>query len=60
MLRGRVRAAAFLGALARYWIDAAGMEWIVDQPAPGERRYEGEVYLVLDPERTHVLAGENV
>jgi hypothetical protein len=55
VLRGRVRRAAFLGALARYWIDAAGIQWIVDQPAPGERWYEGEVCLVLDPERTHVL-----
>ncbi|MDR7554210.1 MAG: ABC transporter ATP-binding protein [Armatimonadota bacterium] len=58
VLRGRVRTAAFLGAVARYWIQAAGMEWIVDQPAPGERWYDGEVYLVLDPERTHVLPGD--
>ncbi|MCL6552990.1 MAG: ABC transporter ATP-binding protein [Firmicutes bacterium] len=58
VLRGRVRTVAFLGALARYWVQAAGMEWIVDQPAPGERWYDGEVYLVLDPERTHVLPGE--
>jgi len=54
-LRGRVRTSAFLGGLARYWVEAMGMEWIVDQPAPGERMFEGEVYLLLMPDRMHVL-----
>jgi hypothetical protein len=41
--------------LARYWVEAMGMEWMVDQPAPGERMFEGEVYLLLSPDRMHVL-----
>jgi ABC-type Fe3+/spermidine/putrescine transport system ATPase subunit len=56
VLRGRVKTAAFLGGLARYWVEAVGMEWIVDHPAPGERMFAGEVYLALSPERMHVLA----
>ena len=56
-LRGRVTTSAFLGAQARYWIDAHGMEWIVDQPSPGERVFSGEVALVLTPDRIHLLPG---
>ncbi|MDR7544803.1 MAG: ABC transporter ATP-binding protein [Armatimonadota bacterium] len=54
-LRGRVKTSAFLGGLARYWVETMGMEWIVDQPAPGERMFDGEVYLALAPEHMHVL-----
>ncbi len=54
-LRGNVKNAAFLGGLARYWIEAVGREWIVDHAAPGERLLRGEVYLTLAPERMHVL-----
>jgi ABC-type Fe3+/spermidine/putrescine transport system ATPase subunit len=54
-LRGRVKTAAFLGGLARYWVQAMDMEWVVDQAAPGERMFTGEVYLALAPERMHVL-----
>jgi ABC-type Fe3+/spermidine/putrescine transport system ATPase subunit len=57
VLRGRVKNMAFLGGLVRYWIDAAGMEWVVDQPAPGERTFAGEVFLVLSQEQMHVLQG---
>ena len=56
VVRGRVKTSAFLGGLARYWVDALGMEWIVDQPAPGERMFAGDVFLVLSPDRMHVLA----
>jgi ABC-type Fe3+/spermidine/putrescine transport system ATPase subunit len=56
-LRGRVKNMAFLGGLARYWVDALGMEWIVDQPAPGERQFAGEVFLALSQEQMHVLQG---
>ncbi len=57
-LRGRVKNSAFLGGLARYWVEALGMEWIVDEAAPGERMFAGEVTLVLAPERMHVLYGQ--
>ncbi len=56
-LRGHVTTSAFLGAQARYWIRAHDMEWIVDQPSPGERVFSGEVSLVLTPDRIHVLPG---
>ncbi|MGQ0551308.1 MAG: ABC transporter ATP-binding protein [Armatimonadota bacterium] len=55
LLRGRVKTSAFLGGLARYWVDALGMEWIVDHPAPGDRMFAGEVFLALTPDRMHVL-----
>jgi ABC-type Fe3+/spermidine/putrescine transport system ATPase subunit len=55
VLRGHVKTSAFLGTLARYWVDVLGAEWIVDQPAPGERMFGGDVFLTLTPERTHVL-----
>ena len=54
-LRGRVKNVAFLGGLARYWVEAVGREWIVDHAAPGEQLLSGEVYLTLAPERMHVL-----
>ncbi|MDR7420034.1 MAG: ABC transporter ATP-binding protein [Armatimonadota bacterium] len=59
VLRGRVKASAFLGGIARYWVDALGMEWIVDQAAPGERMFAGDVSLMLAPERMHVLRGHD-
>lgn len=58
-LRGRVKTMAFLGGLARYWVDALGMEWIVDHPSPGERKFDGEVFLVLAQEQMHVLQGRS-
>ena len=55
VLRGRITAASFLGTLARYWVDAGGTGWIVDVPAPGETVLVGEVYLLLPPDKIHVL-----
>jgi ABC-type Fe3+/spermidine/putrescine transport system ATPase subunit len=55
-LRGVIRRSAFLGSLCRYWIEAAGHEWLVDQHAPGERVHEGEVWLEFSPDRIHLLA----
>jgi ABC-type Fe3+/spermidine/putrescine transport system ATPase subunit len=54
-LQGQVTTYAFLGSLARYWVRALGMEWIVDQPSPGEGILSGEVSLLLAPDRVHVL-----
>ncbi|MDR7484415.1 MAG: ABC transporter ATP-binding protein [Armatimonadota bacterium] len=54
-LRGTVLGSAFLGGVARYWVGAMGMEWVVDQAAPGETAFSGEVYLALAPDRMHVL-----
>ncbi|MDQ7820241.1 MAG: ABC transporter ATP-binding protein [Armatimonadota bacterium] len=55
VLPGRITASSFLGTLARYWVAAGGITWIVDVPAPGETVYEGEVFLEIPPERVHVL-----
>ncbi len=57
-LRGTVRTSAFLGGLARYWVEAMGREWVVDQPAPGEGTFSGEVFMVLSPDRMHILGDE--
>jgi hypothetical protein len=58
VLRGRVKSSAFLGVMARYWVEALGMEWVVDHPAPGQTMFTGDVYLALSPERTHVLPAD--
>lgn len=55
VLRGRVTASSFLGTLARYWVDAAGLHWIVDVPAPGEGLLSGEVFVEVPRERIHLL-----
>ncbi len=60
VLRGRIKTSAFLGGLARYWVNAQGIEWIVDQPAPGERMFAGDVFLALTPDRMHVLTDHYV
>jgi ABC-type enterochelin transport system substrate-binding protein len=52
-------ASSFLGTLARYWVTAAGLTWIVDVPSPGETVYEGEVFLEIPPERVHVLRADD-
>jgi ABC-type Fe3+/spermidine/putrescine transport system ATPase subunit len=53
---GRVKRSAFLGEVRRYWVEASGREWIVDQPDPGEVELSGEVRLLVDLERAHALA----
>jgi len=58
VLRGRIKSSAFLGVMARYWVEALGMEWIIDQPAPGEGMFSGEVSLVLSPDRMHILSAD--
>jgi ABC-type Fe3+/spermidine/putrescine transport system ATPase subunit len=58
VLRGRITAMSFLGTLARYWIDAHGLPWIVDVPSPGEGVMRGEVFLEIPRERIHLLAAE--
>jgi ABC-type Fe3+/spermidine/putrescine transport system ATPase subunit len=56
VLVGRVRTASFLGTLARYWIDAEGLSWIVDVPSPGETMLSGEVFVEVPPARIHLLS----
>jgi ABC-type Fe3+/spermidine/putrescine transport system ATPase subunit len=56
VLRGRVRTVSFLGTLARYWIDAEGLSWIVDVPSPGETVLHGEVFVEVPKERIHLLS----
>lgn len=55
LIPGRITAMSFLGTLARYWVDAGGMAWIVDVPSPGETVLSGLVYLQLPKERIHLL-----
>jgi ABC-type Fe3+/spermidine/putrescine transport system ATPase subunit len=55
VLTGRVRTSSFLGTLARYWIDAEGLSWIVDVPSPGETMLSGQVFVEVPPERIHLL-----
>ncbi|MGH2454030.1 MAG: ABC transporter ATP-binding protein [bacterium] len=58
LLRGRVTTMAFLGSLARYWVQADGAEWVVDVPAPGHEVLRGDVGLLLPRDRLHVLTDE--
>ena len=54
-IAGEVKRSAFLGEVRRYWVDAAGREWIVDQPDPGEGELSGQVRLHVDLERAHSI-----
>jgi len=56
-LRGRVIRYAFLGHITRYWVEAAGEEWIIDQPdqGPSEQPYEGDVTLSFLPQQAHLI-----
>src|SRR5207245_2006736 len=56
---GQIRTASFLGTLARYWVEAAGLTWIVDVPSPGETVCGGEVFLEIPRDRMHVLGSED-
>ncbi|HEY6101780.1 MAG TPA: ABC transporter ATP-binding protein [bacterium] len=60
VLRGRVRTVSFLGTLARYWIDAEGLSWIVDVPSPGETVLAGEVFVEVPRERIHLLSEQRM
>jgi ABC-type Fe3+/spermidine/putrescine transport system ATPase subunit len=60
VLTGRVRTSSFLGTLARYWIDAEGLSWIVDVPSPGETMLSGQVFVEVPPERIHLLNESSV
>ncbi|MDI6772178.1 MAG: ABC transporter ATP-binding protein [bacterium] len=56
VLRGVVTASSFMGSLARYWIEAIGIEWVVDVHMPVPRKLlAGEVILQIPGERIHVL-----
>src|SRR2546429_4326686 len=58
VLPRRITTASFLGTLARYWVEAAGLTWIVDVPSPGETVYGGEGFLEIPRDRMHVLKSE--
>ena len=52
---------AFLGDRMRYWVRAAGREWLVDQPDPGAAPdLAGDVVLSIAPERIHLIADRPV
>ena len=51
----------FLGHLMRYRVRIGEQEWTVDQPDPGAAPIaDGEVQVVLDPARIHVIPSAEV
>jgi ABC-type Fe3+/spermidine/putrescine transport system ATPase subunit len=60
-LEGQVVHAEFLGHLMRYTVRIDGQEWLVDQPDPGGGSLsEGDVTVVVNPRRVHVIPEPNV
>jgi ABC-type Fe3+/spermidine/putrescine transport system ATPase subunit len=57
MLRGKVQRRSFLGSTARYWIQTAVGEWIVDEAAPDARALSDDVQVTLTLDRLHLLPG---
>jgi len=51
---GQVQRRSFQGSVARYWVQTAYGEIIVDDPAPSTL-HDGAVQLVFAPERMHLL-----
>jgi ABC-type Fe3+/spermidine/putrescine transport system ATPase subunit len=56
ILGGEVADSSFLGRMTRYWVRAAGQEFIVDETNPSsfEARV-GRVFLALDTSKIHLL-----
>jgi ABC-type Fe3+/spermidine/putrescine transport system ATPase subunit len=52
---GRILRRAFLGNMARYWIETPVGEWIVDEPTPDSRMRPDEVRLSFIADRLHAL-----
>ena len=52
---GRVVGHAFLGNIARYWVETPFGEWTVDEPTPDARLRHDEVRLGFVADRLHVL-----
>jgi ABC-type Fe3+/spermidine/putrescine transport system ATPase subunit len=60
-LKGQVVRTEFLGHLMRYTVRIDGQEWLVDQPDPGGGSLsEGDVTVVVNPRRVHVIPEPNV
>jgi len=54
-ISGRILRRAFLGNMARYWIETPVGEWIVDEPTPDSRMRPDEVRLSFIADRLHAL-----
>jgi ABC-type Fe3+/spermidine/putrescine transport system ATPase subunit len=52
---GRILRRAFLGNMARYWIETSMGEWIVDEPTPDSRLRPDDVRLTFIADRLHAL-----
>jgi len=53
---GTIQRSSFLGRMIRYWVEAAPLQWIVDDSSPSVRGYlQGTVHLALDKHKIHVL-----
>jgi ABC-type Fe3+/spermidine/putrescine transport system ATPase subunit len=52
---GRILRRAFLGNMARYWVDTPVGEWIVDEPTPDSRMRPEEVRMTFIADRLHAL-----
>jgi len=60
VLPGHISTSSFLGTLARYWVDAGGMTWVVDVPAPGETvLLSGDIFLEIPRDGIHLLQLES-
>jgi ABC-type Fe3+/spermidine/putrescine transport system ATPase subunit len=55
-ISGRILRRAFLGNMARYWIETPMGEWIVDEPTPDSRTRPDEVRLTFIADRLHALS----
>lgn len=55
-----VKSSMFLGEKMRYFVeDKKDQEWIADIFDPGRKIYEGEVYMLFEADRTHVIEAED-
>lgn len=58
--RGHVQRTSFQGRAIRYWVNAAGREWIIDDAGLGSfNTLQGEVFLSLSKRAVHLLPRED-
>ena len=58
-LQGRIRSTSFLGATRRHRVQVGDLSLTVDEPSPGTtEEARGDVYLVVDSSRLHLLTAE--
>ena len=59
IFEGKILNYIFEGSYIRYWIEAMGITFVVDQYNPGYQGIrEGDVFIYLDSEKIHILQDE--